>query len=209
MHHFERGISPVDFKVVKIHYVNWNTFGNSHEHRLLGDTLYERQHHYCAYCETHLKQKSDGHIEHLVRRNDMPQKTFDWNNMFFSCNNDDSCGNFKDNRKNAISFDEKDIIDPSREHPQDFFSFDRFGHILPAKDLTANAKKRAEETIRVFNLNSSERIRNLRQQAARVVAAFLQCAIIPDDASIDRFLDMVSDADCLSVYYSLLGRRMP
>ena len=41
MHHFERGISPVDFKVVKIHYVNWNTFGNSHEHRLLGDTLYE------------------------------------------------------------------------------------------------------------------------------------------------------------------------
>ena len=25
MHHFERGISPVDFKVVKIHYVNWNT----------------------------------------------------------------------------------------------------------------------------------------------------------------------------------------
>ena len=127
--------------------------------------------------------------------------------MFFSCNHNDSCGNYKDNCK--VQFDFKDIIDPSKEHPQDFFAFDRFGHVFPKADLPEMEKRRASETIRVFNLDSSERLLSLRQQAAQAVAAFLQCDAHPDKLTIDRFLEMVGDADCISVYYTLLDRRMP
>ena len=206
MHHFERGQSPVNMHKVACHYVNWEAFANSHEHCLVGDALYERQHHYCAYCEIVLKQKTDGFIEHLARRSDFPQKTFDWSNMFFCCKHNDSCGNYKDNHK--VRFDVKDIIDPSQEHPQDFFVFDRFGHISPKTDLVADDEKRAIDTIRVFNLNNSKRLLSIRQKAAKSVVCFLQIDNHPDDSAIDRFLEMVGDADCLSVYYSLLGRRM-
>ena len=207
MHHFERGQSPVDLPKVARHYVNWKAFDNSHEHRLVGDVLYERQHHYCAYCETLLMRKTDGFIEHLARRSDFPQRTFDWSNIFFCCKHNDSCGNYKDNQK--IQFNVRDIIDPSLEHPQDFFIFDRVGHISPRTDLTADDEKRAKETIRVLNLNNSKRLLSLRQKAAKAVACFLEIDTHPDESAINRFLEMVGDVDCLSVYYSLLGRRMP
>lgn len=129
MHHFERGQSPVDLQAIARKGINWSSFAGSHAHRIVGDALYERQHHYCAYCEVFLEQKTDGHTEHLARRSDFPQRTFDWYNLFFSCNHIDSCGRFKDNSR--IQFDVNDIIDPSRENPQDFFNYDRFGHIFP------------------------------------------------------------------------------
>ena len=209
MHHFERGESPVDMSSIKAHYINWDAFGKTHEHRLLGDALYERQHHFCAYCEKYLQQIDDGFIEHLVRRKDVPQRTFDWTNMFFSCKHEDSCGLFKDNSKNGIVFNENDIIDPSSEHSQDYFCFDQEGHIFPRPDLSPREKQRAEETIRIFNLNNSERLCRLREKAVRVVEYFLTSGVSMDSVSIDRFLAMLENADCLSVYYTLLDRRMP
>lgn len=206
MHHFERGQSPVDLQAIARKGINWSSFAGSHAHRIVGDALYERQHHYCAYCEVFLEQKTDGHTEHLARRSDFPQRTFDWYNLFFSCNHIDSCGRFKDNSR--IQFDVNDIIDPSRENPQDFFNYDRFGHIFPRVGLSELERRRACETIRVFNLDNSGRLCNIRQQAFQAVVTFLQCSEHPDTSTIDRFLEMVNGGHCISVYYTLLDKRM-
>jgi hypothetical protein len=95
------------------------------------------------------------------------------------------------------------------EHPQDFFIFDQLGHVFPKRGMAPEDEKRARETIRVFNLENSERLRHIRQKVAKAVAYFLQSDCQPDDSAIDRFLEMVGDVDCISVYFSLLGRRMP
>lgn len=96
MHKFNRGEAPVDFKIIKRKYANWDAFIGSSEHIVIGDQLYEQQDHYCAYCEIYLHDKEDGFIEHLERQRDNYKRIFDWSNMFFSCRKHDSCGIYKD-----------------------------------------------------------------------------------------------------------------
>ena len=68
-------------------------------------------------------------------------------------------------------------------------------------------RKRAEETIRVFNLNKSSRLRNLRRKAAVSVDSFLQNN--PTEEEINYFFSSLGSVDCISVYYTLLNRRGP
>ena len=82
MHKFVRGEEPVDLEAMRRRHPHWDAFARTAEHTQLGDALYERQAHYCAYCETRITQKENGHIEHLERRSDNPARTFDWANMF-------------------------------------------------------------------------------------------------------------------------------
>jgi len=136
------------------------------EHGVLGDALYRLQDGYCAYCETHLPSRSEGHIEHLERKSEHPEKTFDWGNLFFSCSQRTSCGRYKDNRR--IRFHRADIVDPSLENPADFFTFNMNGEILAKEGA---GKHRAEETIRVFNLNNPRLVQK-RKSAGITVSAY-------------------------------------
>lgn len=203
MHKFIRSSAPVNFKQVEQKYKRWNRdFIESEEHAIIGSALYEQQEYYCAYCEMKIKEVlHGGHIEHLERRNDNPRRTFDWNNMFFSCNNHDSCGKFKDNEK--LSYNINDIVDPSREDPADFFVFDALGNILP---LNHSVEHRATETIRVFNLQDSARLKQKRAEIAETVKYFLESS--PSENDITEFLASLADQDCISVYYNMLNRRM-
>ncbi|NEX17772.1 MAG: TIGR02646 family protein [Halochromatium sp.] len=82
----------------------------------------------CAYCEASLKTKSgqpEGHIEHFRQRKHHPQGTFDWQNLFGSCNRQESCGKHKDRQcydhGRAVSFlvsaRERELDDTSRPAP--------------------------------------------------------------------------------------------
>lgn len=168
------------------------------EHATLADALYARQDGYCAYCEIHLNDRSDGHIEHLERRSDNAKRTFDWANLFYSCSKPDSCGKYKDNGR--IRFKPADIIDPSEENPLDFFVYDANGRIV-AREGTG--QRRAEETIRVFNLNCP-RLHNMRGKAVMTVLYFLE--FVSDEADKDEFMQSLREdrVDFLSVYESLL-----
>lgn len=201
MHKFNRGEAPVDFKIVKQKYANWDAFIGSSEHIAIGERLYEQQDHYCAYCEIYLHDKEDGFIEHLERQRDNSKRIFDWSNMFVSCHKHDSCGIYKDDHAGKFKF--ADIIDPSRENPADFFQCDSQGNILPRKNLTDVQRKRAEETIRIFNLNCP-RLANIRKKAINNVNAFLECMPIKEE--ISNFLDSLSNVDCISVYHALLEK---
>ena len=210
MRKFERGPEPKFLTQARQDGKNWKQFAQTDDHKELRDLLYEAQGGRCAYCESEVRKKKDGicgHIEHLNRRKDAPNRTFDWNNLFFSCNRVDSCGNYKDDPKRKIVFDPDDIVDPSRENPSDFFTYDANGNIVPRGDNSKAAKRRASETVRVFNLNSPS-LQGAREGAAQIVFDCFENGFLDTEDGIDEFLSHFQTSPYLSVYYALCGRKL-
>ena len=82
----------------------------------------------CAYCERRTGENSkDGHIEHFRNQAVHQDMTLTWNNMFWSCNDENSCGKYKDgcNKESGIrsKFDPSDLIDPAIDNPDDYLLF--------------------------------------------------------------------------------------
>lgn len=201
MHKFERGEPPPGLDGAARRYDNvWTgDFACSDCHACVRDTLYERQNHCCAYCDILLHSVADGHIEHLERRRDAPQRTFDWANLFFSCCHSDSCGVYKDDRH--VFFNPADIVDPSREDPIGFFRYDVSGAVHANPTASPEDQHRAEETIRVFNLNCPR----LQRMRANVAMTLTSCLLdLKSDKDIRDFLQAVSASGFQSVYRSLL-----
>lgn len=197
MHSFHRGREPIDF--AKYKGWSWDSFSKTPDHTILGDSLYSVQDGYCAYCETYLKSKAQGHIEHLERRSEHQEKTFDWNNLFFSCLSRTSCGKYKD--EHGIRFSRGNIVDPSQENLSDFFTFNMIGEIL-AKD--GAGKHRAEETIRVFNLNDPGLVQKRRSAGITVSGYFDKT-----DSAKDEFLAYLAESrmSFLFFYSTILNRN--
>ena len=219
MHKFTRCQAPINLSAAQTTCNTWKSFVGTSQHISLSSALYECQEHYCAYCERIIASRKDGQIEHLERRSSNPSRTFDWSNMFFSCRNSDSCGKYKDEQDRNHNFKRvfniNDVIDPSLEDPQDFFEYTPTGDIAPLQTATPANKHRAQETIRIFNLASSAVVCNSRSNAAQEVDDFLknyeQNNTTPTDQDIVHFLNnkQSTGVDCISVYFYLLGRRMP
>lgn len=115
----------------------------------------------CAYCESKITAPKQ-HIEHFCLRSSSPQKTFDWSNLFGSCNNQEHCGKHKDNQ----SFQPADLIKPDVEDPEKLFLFSSDGIVAIRHNLAPKDQHRAEETIRLFNLNAAS-LKNRRWQAVQ------------------------------------------
>jgi uncharacterized protein (TIGR02646 family) len=117
----------------------------------------------CAYCESPISSKNS-HLEHFRRKRHHPALTFDWDNLFLSCDSSKHCGHYKD-RKDAPAYDPADLIKPDVNDPDAFLYFHSSGRALARGGLSTADKQRAEETIRVFGLNEST------LQASRRIAA--------------------------------------
>jgi len=107
----------------------------------------------CAYCENQIFH--GGHIEHFRRKNPahFPELTFSWTNLFLACGSIDHCGHYKD--KKGTPYNPNELLKPDEHNPDDYLYFHSSGkvrvrnqHQLPEAD-----QRRAEETIRVFNLD--------------------------------------------------------
>lgn len=135
--------------------------------------LLDLQHYRCAYCErrTGDHRSYDGHIEHFRDQADHGSHTLDWDNLFWSCRDERTCGKHKDKcRKQAGSqrfFDHAVLIDPSRDEPDDYLIFVSDGTVAPRSNLAEGANERAAETIRVFQLNESAYLSRARHDAIR------------------------------------------
>jgi uncharacterized protein (TIGR02646 family) len=117
----------------------------------------------CAYCEGPLDSLGY-HIEHFRRKRQHPTLTFTWSNLYWSCDQTDSCGHYKDNGAGAYNI--ADLIDPCVDDPDHFFRFRSDGTIVLRSGLSAAEQHRANETLRVFNLNPLHgRLRYMRQAA--------------------------------------------
>lgn len=121
----------------------------------------------CAYCEGPL-DALDAHIEHFRPRSRYQSLTFDWSNLFWSCDRIDCCGRYKDG--GAGDYDPNDLIDPTADDPDRYFHFASNGTIQFRAGLADRDRHRAAETLRVFNLDAN--FGHLRQMRRLAVKAY-------------------------------------
>ncbi len=152
--------------------------GRTYEHLRGSETaqirteLLKLQLNRCAYCERRTgDQPEDGHIEHFRDQSGHKGQTLDWSNMFWSCKDERTCGKHKDKCRKFQGvkqrFDPSDLIDPSRDDPDGFLLFVSDGTVTPRSDLDEANLRRANETIRVFQLNESALLTRARHDAIK------------------------------------------
>lgn len=169
MHKLYRGTAPTCLSSYRHGIQNWNDVSDT-DKGLIWNNLDTMQGNRCAYCEADLSN-GNKHIEHFVQRSRNQSLTFDWSNLFGSCNREDSCGKHKDK---CGLYNPAHLIKPDIDDPEDFFVFVQDGTISIRKDLSLDNKHRASETLRIFNLDAtSGPLRRMRQQAA---AGYIQTA---------------------------------
>ena len=147
--------------------IDWDHFPTRHK-KTVRKALLDMPDYRCAYCERKIHDVSneqedimDGHIEHFRRKDSAfhPELTFDWDNLFYSCSERETCGHHKD----AMIRDKNEyasLIDPCKENPEHFFVFAASGKVHVRSGLTENEQKRAQFTIKVFGLNAPCLIRD-------------------------------------------------
>ncbi|MDP0561242.1 MAG: retron Ec78 anti-phage system effector HNH endonuclease PtuB [Candidatus Endonucleobacter sp. (ex Gigantidas childressi)] len=170
MHKLTRPIPPTCLSHYQHGRDSWRAVTSAHKSEIWLK-LDEMQRHRCAYCECTIKTdraNSNAHIEHIRQRRSYPQGTFKWANLFGSCNRQNSCGKHKDD---LPTYNHQDLIKMDVDDPEYFLDFLPDGNVAPTKGLTPENKHRAEETIRIFNLNGS--LRQIRETALK---GYLQTA---------------------------------
>lgn len=142
----------------------WNDVSALHRSQIRAG-LEQMQGRRCAYCEGSLDVLGY-HIEHFRRKDGahFPHLTFVWANLYWSCDQADSCGRYKDH--GAGAYVPNDLVDPCLDDPDHFFRFRSDGTISFRSGLSVADMRRAEQTLRVFNLNPKwGRLRNMRKAA--------------------------------------------
>jgi len=125
----------------------------------------------CAYCEGAIRH--GGHLEHFRRKNrshpnGYPELTFAWENLFLACASQAHCGHYKD-RPGADAYDPDELIKPDIHDPDVFLYFHSTGEVLVRNTrpgITDDERRRASETIRVFNLDCGT-LRGARSRALK------------------------------------------
>jgi uncharacterized protein (TIGR02646 family) len=142
----------------------------------------------CGYCEGPLDALGQ-HIEHFRRKKHFPELTFSWTNLYWSCDRTDSCGHYKDH--GAGEYNVNDLVEPCVDDPDQFFRFRTDGTISIRPGLSPGAQSKAEETLRVFNLNPKwGRLRNMRKAAVSPYVAFVDRDL---EFSINELQEFFSD----------------
>lgn len=162
-----------DFKK-KYRYTNWEQYnsdlGIEIKRKLKKYMLKEEQNYYCPYCERKiitkyeiqdseknvdvaLKKKS--HIEHIIPKSIKPQLFQEYNNFLVSCTDKETCGMAKENNYSD------NFINPVLENPQEYFEYDIKTGEIRAKKNSLEKQLKAEETIKILNLNQSK-LKNAR-----------------------------------------------
>ncbi len=178
MHRLNRSDVPVPSCLLS---PNGRKYGNlsGAERAEIRSRLLELQKHRCAYCERGTGDgPRDGHIEHFRQQANNLHLAMDWDNMYWSCSDENTCGKHKDNCKqfsgHLASYQADDLIDPGKEDPDAFFLFVSDGSLRPRDGLDATRRRRAEVTIRVFQLADSPFLRRWRKKAIQTHLAAIQ-----------------------------------
>lgn len=148
----------------------------------------------CAYCQAKVR-KGERHIEHFKQRRVNQALTFEWTNLFGSCTRKDGCGFYKDKQQ----YDESDLIKVDEDDPDVFFNFVISGRIKIRPGLSAKDNRRAEETLRVLNLDSDrsplvyDRARAISAQAYLSKAMLELMMSFINDKEIDNCHDILEE----------------
>lgn len=145
---------------------------------------------FCAYCECSLTSK---HIEHFQTRDSSPRSTFEWVNLFGSCNERNRCGHYKDSNK-AKPYSISNIIKPDVDDVNEFLLFLTSGKVSVRSDLTPSKKLKASETIRVLNLNGDTALVNRRKTTFKQIKPNIDYLYqLIDELSLEEWLALLED----------------
>jgi len=169
MHKLIRGEAPNCLSKFRHGKNNWGDVTTGEKDKIW-KKITKMQGIYCAYCESDLQQGGK-HIEHFRQKNSSiyPQGTFQWDNLFGSCNRIESCGIHKDH---CGSYAPDDLIKPDTDDPEYFFRFISDGTIAIKSGLSDQEQNRAKETLRIFNLDAERG--TLRQIRESMVTGYIQ-----------------------------------
>jgi len=186
-------------------YSAWHNFSHKEEVR---DLLRQEQYCLCAYCEIRLDEIGE-HIEHVMPKNNYPEKTFDYGNLVLSCmesarlklyaREERSCGH-SDGKIDSTRFDANLFVSPLDYDCQRFFSYELTGEVEPHPALTPSDKACAEYTINLLNLNSPRLVR-------RRLALITETVKIIKELSGEALyhfadMDLGLSSDCLQPFHS-------
>ncbi len=170
MHKLQRDVAPACLARYKHGRNQWSHNVPTVDERTdIWNKLEQMQGARCAYCEADIVT-GPRHIEHFRQRSRYPQGTFEWANLFGSCNRGESCGKHKD----KCGYTPEDLLKPDVDDPDDYLVFVSDGTIAPRAGLSLAQLQRATETLRVLNLDAQNgALRHMRRSAA---AGYLQTA---------------------------------
>ncbi|OOF33963.1 retron Ec78 anti-phage system effector HNH endonuclease PtuB [Salinivibrio costicola] len=161
-----RGAPPLCLAQFRPGRDNWSVISSHGLTNEIWEKLNIMQGGFCAYCECQLgEDNTKRHVEHFVRKGQDPDVTFDWNNLFGSCNNPNRCGNYKDEHPAAKSIDIAKVCKPDQMDPSEIILFLNSGEVRARSDLNQKNKELADNTIAVFNLNGDSTLENSRKAA--------------------------------------------
>ena len=121
---------------------DWATRGSK---KLISLALRELAHGKCVYCESALEVTVDLEVDHYVPKTVDPQLAFEWTNLLPSCR---LCNRPKRDHNHA-----NELLKPDDEDPEPFFwVHPDTGRLEPHPNLDASGRHRAEETIRLCDL---------------------------------------------------------
>jgi uncharacterized protein (TIGR02646 family) len=135
----------------------------------------------CAYCERRTGNDiDDGHIEHFRSQSDHSSLDCSWDNLFWSCNDEKTCGKHKDKCVRfggpKRKFDPSHIINPSIDDPELFMLFVSDGTIRAITELSEDDQYRVTETLRVFQLEAPS-LRKAREDAVKPYIKFIDTLV--------------------------------
>ncbi|MDN3389656.1 retron Ec78 anti-phage system effector HNH endonuclease PtuB [Pseudoalteromonas sp. APC 3691] len=166
MKKLDRGDAPLCLAQFKHGRDNWSVISSNGLTDGIWDKLNIMQNGFCAYCECRLyTDNAKRHIEHFIQKGLNPSMTFNWNNLFGSCNNLNRCGKYKDKAPAAKKINLTKVCKPDVMDPSELMLFLGSGKIRPRTDLTPQNKELADNTIAVFNLDGDSALENSRKAA--------------------------------------------
>lgn len=161
-----RGDAPDCLAQFKHGQDNWSVISSNGLTNDIWQKLNNMQHGFCAYCECQLSEDNNKrHIEHFIQKGQVPRMTFNWDNLFGSCNSPNRCGKHKDNAPAAKKIDLTKVCKPDLIDPRKLLLFLKSGKVRARSGLTAQNKEFADNTITVFNLDGDSTLENSRRTA--------------------------------------------
>ncbi|RYM34980.1 TIGR02646 family protein [Brumimicrobium glaciale] len=148
----------------------WSDFSGSFAYHELREYMITIQEKMCCYCEISLNTNKEAHLEHLKSRHNYPIERFNFDNIYASCQFNDSCGHFK-GHANYNKMVLPDSVCDQR------FTYTNNGLIIPS----VSGDTAAINTIESLNLNC-KRLKNARQDIIRIIED------INDTALVDEYL---------------------
>lgn len=126
----------------------------------------------CGYTELPLNVGAvNVHFDHYRKKGIYPELRFKWDNLFAAVKDNRFGADFKDQIVNGRNHKQvyASILSPLTVNLQDYFHYATSGEIEPSSELSEENLRKAEETIRVFNLNEAELVNRRRTMMAQIV----------------------------------------